>query len=133
MDVPLRHVVQLPDRQVADGIALLLRRVVEDAERPDERLLQDVRRGQTAEQAEVTGAAQAAVALELERVRRYRHAVLAELGQVQNVLLGPLLLVVALELVERELVQRDRVGLQPPPVDLLQLQTEVAKLGGQVS
>ena len=47
-------------------------------------------------------------------------------------MLGALLLVVALELVERELVQRDRVGLQPAPVDLLQLQPEVAKLGGQV-
>ena len=47
--VALRHVVQLAYRSVCDGVALLLRGSVEDAERPNDRLLQDIRRSAAAE------------------------------------------------------------------------------------
>ena len=84
--VPLGDVVQLPNTRILDAVALLLRGLVEDAERLDQRLLQDVGGRRPAEEAEVARGAQLAEAGDFELVPGNRSLELAELGQVQNVL-----------------------------------------------
>ena len=69
------------------------------------------------EDAEVGGAAELAEDLDVERVALHRPHELAELGQVEHVLLGTHLLDAVLELVQVDLVQGDSRRLQPAPVD----------------
>ena len=66
--VALRKVEQLGDGRVLDGVAPLLRRCVEDAERPDLGLLQNVGRRGAAEDTKVGRAAQLAKDLDLKGV-----------------------------------------------------------------
>ena len=114
------------------SVIVLLFFFVVDAELGDERLLQDVGRRRATEDAEVTRAAELAEQVELERAAGDRECVFAELGQIQNALRGPGLLVAVLEIVERELVHSQSLGSEPGPVDILQVQPEVPELGRQV-